>query len=161
MLRIRRMEETDIGEAADVHASAFPRQTCSLKWITCCLRALPKTQSFVADLDGRIVGLALWTERSGFRRDAVIELEQIAVHPDHQGRGIGTALIVESLPSVESSIIERGARIKHILVNTRTDNAAQRLYAKLLGAEVEAVIPSLFSGDEVYMIARDFKGVRS
>jgi len=161
MPTVRRMKESDLAAAAAVHAAAFPRQGHSLKWLECSLGAFPKTQCFVAEREGRIVGVALWTEKSGFRAEAVLELEQIAVQPEEQGKGIGTALIVESLPAVESTIKGRGARLKHILVNTRTDNHAQRLYARLLGAKVEAVIPCLFSGDEAYMVARDFQGVRA
>jgi hypothetical protein len=33
-------------------------------------------------------------------------------------------------------------------------NAAQRLYHKALGAEVAATVSSLYSGDEVFMLAR-------
>jgi ribosomal protein S18 acetylase RimI-like enzyme len=40
------------------------------------------------------------------------------------------------------------------LVSTRTDNQAQKLYRKVLGAEVEATIKNLYSADEVYMVAR-------
>ncbi len=35
------------------------------------------------------------------------------------------------------------------------DNYAQQIYQKLLGAEVEMTIKSLYSADEVFMIARN------
>ena len=41
------------------------------------------------------------------------------------------------------------------MVTTRADNAAQRLYKRVLGAEVEATITNLYSADEVIMIARN------
>ena len=44
--------------------------------------------------------------------------------------------------------------LKAVVVTTRADNAAQKLYRKTLGAEVEATIASLYSGDEVLMVAR-------
>ena len=37
---------------------------------------------------------------------------------------------------------------------TRSDNGAQKLYRTALGAEVVATISSLYSGDEVLMVAR-------
>jgi ribosomal protein S18 acetylase RimI-like enzyme len=82
-------------------------------------------------------------------------LEQIAVAPSEQRQGIGEALIRQSLPDVAVQLAERGATLNAVLVSTRTDNQAQRLYRKALGAEVEATIPSLYSADEVIMVARD------
>jgi ribosomal protein S18 acetylase RimI-like enzyme len=110
---------------------------------------------FVATEDNRICGYVLWAEKSGFRDEVVLELEQIGVLPNHQGRGIGKALILNSLPRVANQLSERGARLKAVVVTTRTDNGAQGLYRKTLGAQVEAVIPNLYSADEVIMIARN------
>jgi hypothetical protein len=56
---------------------------------------------------------------------------------------------------VATAITDRGAAIQHIVVTTRADNSAQRLYRNALGAEIEATIPRLYSADEVFMIARD------
>jgi ribosomal protein S18 acetylase RimI-like enzyme len=110
---------------------------------------------YVAELAQRPCGFVLWTEKSGLRAEVVLELEQIAVDAQLQKQGIGTALILESLPQVASELASRGARLKHVLISTRADNAAQRLYRKTLGAEVEATLQSLYSADEVVMIARD------
>jgi len=89
------------------------------------------------------------------RKEAIVELEQIAVLPAFHGKGIGTALIQRSLPVVAAQIAERGARIKHLLVNTRADNHAQQLYKKTMGAVPAATISGMFPVDEVYMIAKD------
>jgi len=112
-------------------------------------------QYFVA-LDGSdIVGYIHWTQKSGFRPEVVLELEQIAVLPGVQGRGIGRALIGESLPLVKDQLGTRGATLKHIMVTTRADNYAQELYRQALGVEVECTIRDLYSADEVIMIARN------
>jgi ribosomal protein S18 acetylase RimI-like enzyme len=50
---------------------------------------------------------------------------------------------------------ERGAHLKAIIVTTRADNNAQRLYRDALGVEVECTIKELYSADEVIMIARN------
>lgn len=152
---VRRMKEEDIVRAAEVHAAAFPRQTHSKEWLECVSRSFPKSQCFVAEREGEIVGIIFWTEKSGFRKEAFVELEQIAVHPDFQRQGIGTQLIQKSLPVVARKISERGAQLKNILVNTRSDNEAQELYKKTLGAQPVAVVSGIFTADEVYMVARD------
>jgi ribosomal protein S18 acetylase RimI-like enzyme len=99
-----------------------------------------------------------WIQKSGFRKEVVLELEQLAVRPDSQGQGVSTALIQESLGQVARMLKGGGACIKNIVVTTRTDNHAQRLYRKVLGAAPEAVIKDLYSADEVIMVARNTGG---
>lgn len=89
-----------------------------------------------------------------FRENSVLELEQIAVHPDDQGEGIGTEL-TEELPSVvKDRLAERGSEIQTIIGGTRTDNEAQRLYKKTLNAEPAAIIEDYASGNELFVVSR-------
>ncbi len=152
---IRPMLSEDIVAVAAVHQAAFARQTYSQDWISCNFAAYPRMQFFVAEVAGHIKGFIHWTQKSGFRPEVILELEQIAVHPDAHGQGIGSTLIRDSLPLIKAQFAERGATLKHIIVTTRADNAAQRIYQKELGAEIEAVITNLYSADEVFMIARN------
>lgn len=153
-LLIRPLMESDISGAAEVHAKAFPRQRHSRSWIECNARAYPRMRYFVAVRNHQIVGFVLWSEKSGFREEVVLELEQIAVLPAYQGKGVGKALILDSLPKVAGVLSQRNACLKAVVVTTRADNSAQGLYRKMLGAQIEAVIPSLYSADEVVMVAR-------
>ncbi len=149
------MAEGDLPAVAVIHSAAFPRQLHSLEWMTCNLAAYPRIQCFVAVERGSILGFIQWTQKSGFRESVVIELEQIAVSPIYRSIGIGANLIVKSLPIVQSQLVERGATIKTIMVTTRSDNSAQKLYQETLGVEVEATISNLYSANEVLMVARD------
>ena len=155
MISIRFMSRDDLTPTSKVHAEAFVRQRKSLEWLECNLSAFPRFMCFVAEVDDSIVGYITWSQKSGFRPQAVLELEQIAVLPAFQGGGIGEMLIRESLPFVQAQLCEQESTLKHIVVTTRADNKARRLYEKALGAEVEATIRNLFSADEVFMIARD------
>jgi ribosomal protein S18 acetylase RimI-like enzyme len=103
----------------------------------------------------RLRGFIPWTEKSGFRDDVVLELEQIAVAAPYRKRGIGEAFIAQSLPDVVEQLAGRSATIRAVVVSTRAGNDAQRLYRKTLGAEIEASVPSLHSADEVLMVARN------
>ncbi len=154
-MNLRQMTAHDIHPVAEVHKAAFIRQTMSQDWIQCNFNAYPRMQLFVAEEDDAIVGYIHWTQRSGFRTNVVLELEQLAVHPGFQGRGIGRQLISESLPLVRAQLADRGATLKHIIVTTRADNYAQKLYQKTLGVETEATIMDLYSTDEVFMIRRN------
>jgi len=149
------MEESHLVVASGVHKAAFPRQEKSLEWLRCTLKAFPRTLCYVKEIETQIVGYIIWGQKSGFRKEVVLELEQIAVHPDYQGKGYGKELIENSLVQVKSHLDNQEAKLKHILVSTREDNDAQQLYRKVLGAEVEACIENLFSANEVYMVARN------
>lgn len=152
---VRAMAAEDIEQVSLIHNRVFVRQGRSREWVECNFRAFPRMRYFVAQNEGRLEGYIHWTERSGFRERVVLELEQLGVTPERQGQGIGRRLIVESLPVVAQALVARGAALGHVVVTTRADNAAQRLYRNVLGAEIEATIPRLYSADEVFMIARD------
>lgn len=154
---VRAAAKTDIPAMAAVHAAAFPRQLDSLAWIECNFKAYPRIAYFVAEKDGELIGFIEWIQKSGFRKEAVLELEQLAVQPSFQGQGIGTALITESILHMGRLLKKRNARIKSIMVTTRTDNQAQGLYRKVLRAEPQAVIRDLYSADEVILLARDIR----
>jgi len=83
----------------------------------------------VAELDGVVVGYQFsnLTEDRGY-------LARVAVHPDHQGRGIGVRLMAEAIDFFKGE----GARV--ITLNSQEDNqASQRLYRwfgfRLMGEE--------------------------
>ena len=152
---IRLMAEKDLPHAALVHQSAFVRQNHSQTWLKCNLNAFPRYLIYVAEIKNEIVGYIIWMQKSGFRPEAVLELEQLAVAPEVQGQGIGRKLIVDSLPFVKQQLAQQQSVLKHVLVTTRADNHAQKLYRSTLGAEVETTISDLYSADEVLMIARN------
>lgn len=152
---IRSMQSNDNLKMAKIHKEIFSRQFFSEEWISCNFAAFPRIRYFVAEQEGELIGYVQWTEKSGFRTEVILELEQIAVLSSFQRKGVGTKLITQSLAYVKHELILRGATIKYILVTTRNDNEAQKLYEKSLNAVIEATIPDLFSGDEILMIARN------
>lgn len=118
---IRQMLESDLAQAAEVHREAFVRQGLSYEWLECNLNAFPRMLCYIAARDGECVGYIIWTQKSGFRPEVVLELEQIAINPVFQQQGIGRRLIAESLPDVREQLQRRGATLKHIIVTTRAD----------------------------------------
>ncbi len=123
-------------------------------WVEYNFNAFPRMQYFVITIDERVVGYILWTEHGGLREEAVWELEQIAIDKNQQGQGLGLQLIKESLSMLIEYLQNRRSTLKLIMVTTGTENKAQRLYQKSLGAVVEATVKNLYRGDEVIMIAR-------
>ena len=154
-LEVRIADENDLDELANVHQSAFLRQKQSKEWLACTIKAYPRNLCFIVKKNDKVCGYIVWAQKSGFRPKAVLELEQIAIHPNYQSMGIGQNLIRKSFEQVKQLLLAEGSKVKHILVSTRADNYAQDIYRKVLGAEVEATISNLFSADEVYMVARN------
>jgi ribosomal protein S18 acetylase RimI-like enzyme len=151
------MKDSDSNGVARIYLQCFrgmKKLKSVKKWITLRHKSFPVSQYFVAVLHDKIVGYIQWVELGGFRKEAVIELEQVAVSPDHQGKGIGNRLVTESLKEVSLHIRKRGSSIKLAKVTTGTSNEAQKLYGKALNARKVAIIPDFFRSDEVVMIAR-------
>ena len=123
-------------------------------WVLCRIKAMPQVMCYGAWRGDELLGYIVWEEHGGFRKEAVLELEQIAVSARYRGQGIGAQLIVDSLGSMKAQLKERGAALKLIYLSTGTKNEAQRLYKKVLGAETVTVIPNLYRSDETVMIAR-------
>lgn len=152
---VRPMHLSDLDAAAAVHAAAFVRQQDSRLWLQCCLNASPRSLCYIAEQDGKCIGYLIWMQKSGFRPEVVLELEQIAIDPKRQNCGHARQLIRDSLQDVRQQLQARHSRLKHVIVTTRADNHAQQLYASELGASIEARLENLYSADEVIMVARD------
>jgi putative acetyltransferase len=98
-LTIRAETREDYAQVADVTTSAFgeEREARMVEAIRDSDGYVPDL-SLVAELDGRIVGHVLlsYVGLAGNSR-RLLELGPISVAPEHQGSGIGTALIREAL----------------------------------------------------------------
>ena len=154
-MEVKIASEDNLDEISDVHQNVFHRQTRSREWLACTIKAFPRNLCFVVRKNSKICGYIIWAQKSDFRPQVVLELEQIAIHTNYQNMGIGQTLIKNSLEQVKQLLLVEGSKVKHIIVTTRADNYAQNIYRKVLGTEVEATINNLFSADEVYMIARN------
>jgi ribosomal protein S18 acetylase RimI-like enzyme len=156
-MEIKKLEESELNRLAEIALENFKgheNYENALKWVECNFNSYPRMQYFIAKEDNEILGYILWMEKGGFRKNSVWELEQIAVRKIHQGKGIGKELIKKTLEEIKKYLEQRGAKLKLIEVTTGTENEAQHIYRKYLGAEIEAVIKDFFRGDEVIMIKR-------
>jgi ribosomal protein S18 acetylase RimI-like enzyme len=90
----------------------------------------------VAEEDGRVVGVIMggWDGRRGW-------LHHLAVAPDYQDRGIGTALLAQ----VEERLRAKGCLKVNLLVH-RDNEGARRLYKRL---GYEEMAPFVAMGKEL------------
>ena len=151
---VRKASIRDSTSIAAIHHEAFARQQHSEQWVASTLAAEPRFYCFVVEVGTEMVGYIFWAQKSGFRPEAVLELDQVAVQKRYQGVGYAEKLIRESMGLVEQQLAETGQKIKAVLVSTRADNLAQRLYTKVLGVKTVAQIDDLYSAAEVIMISK-------
>ena len=155
---VRPAREADLAGIAAVGAEAFSGLrpiSEARRWVEACWRAGPRMQYWVAVSEDTVVGYILWLEKGGFRKEAVLELEQVAVRAADRGRGVGEVLIRTSIAALRQGLRSRGARLKLIEVTTGSEQGALGFYARVLGTEVAARIPDFFRGDEYILIARE------
>jgi predicted N-acetyltransferase YhbS len=100
-MNVRPLDPADLTAVAHVHADCFARQRESLAWVMSTSNAYPRFRYFIAESDGSIVGYIVWGEKSGFRDEVVLELEQLAVQSAFRSQGIGRALIRVALLNVQ------------------------------------------------------------
>ena len=83
-------------------------------------RAAGSPHFFVAEIEGKVIGYV-----EGETRLPTAHLNRIAVHPAHQGRGVGRTLLSSTLRTFWRTGAER------ITLNTQADNTySQRLYRR-------------------------------
>ncbi len=95
----------------------------------------------VAELGGQVVGY-LFSSLQG----ETGHLSRVAVHPDHQGCGIGTRLVAEAIEFF------RAGEVKAITLNTQKDNAASQCLYRRFGFRPV--------GEEALVLERGLRGER-
>ena len=113
--------------ASDAMGTRQPLATETRERIVPGLREHPTTLVLLAVLDGRIVGIAVcFFGFSTFRARPLLNVHDLAVLPEHRGRGIGRLLLDE----VEKRARQRGCC--KLTLEVRTDNGrALGLYERV------------------------------
>ena len=147
----------DIVLISQENFSGMRNKIDAVRWFCSNLAARPRMKYYISRYDISVAGYILWVEHGGFRQEAYIELEQIAVKKELQGKGVGSILIQSSFQDLKKSIESNSRKLKTVKITTGKNNTkAQQLYSKTLGAEIENVVKSPYrEGDvEVEMFVR-------
>ena len=120
-------------------------------WIEASFTSYPRGVYYVIESDGVISGYILWCVKNGFRNSTIIELEQIGVHPNHSGKGLGRKLIETSVTEFKKHVKVLGYGVGAIVVTTSEGNYAEHLYKSTLGVTKSAVISGYGTGNEVIL----------
>ena len=114
-LRLRRSTPDDVGPIRSLTAAAFasashsappvddtddPGEAALVVWLLDDPTAIPQL-SLVAEEDGRLVGHVIGS-RGRIDEAPAIGVGPVSVHPDHQGRGVGSALMYAVLGAAQA-----------------------------------------------------------
>lgn len=157
MLTIQQAKKENLKKIALINLTCFHGSSNlkeSQRWILCNFRAYPRFQYFVIKEKNKIVGYILWYFKGGWRKESVLELEQIAISPSFQNQGLGTHLIKKSLSQIIKNLKKKRKKLKTVLVTTGSKQKAKKIYEKALQAKPVAKIRKLFRGDETILIKR-------
>lgn len=113
MLHIREEREDERPVVRAIVTSAFG-QAAEANLVDALRRPDPEVISLVAELDGTVVGHILFSPVAldpAIGATRIASLAPLAVHPEHQNRGIGQALVAEGLKRCE----ERGYHVVVVL----------------------------------------------
>lgn len=85
-------------------------------------RRLERTSIFVAIEENKIVGFANYSQ---VKNEEAVELLAVYLYPEHQGKGIGTALLREGINHLEG--------VNEIYVNVERDNKIGKTFYEAKG----------------------------
>lgn len=139
----------------DVNVNTLPENYTNYFYET-LLAELPEA-FLVAEISGKCVGYIMCTMEYGFSNFKKLgfvkkgHVVSIAVLEDHQGRGIGTALITEALFGIKSK------KCDELYLEVRCSNEiAVKLYEKL-GFVVKNMLKTYYKdGEDAYLMAIEF-----
>ncbi|MED0673985.1 GNAT family N-acetyltransferase [Aneurinibacillus aneurinilyticus] len=145
---IRKMQKEDIQQVQQVSKASwnyayegiipFEIQESFLKFAyndEMMQRRLENSFIWIAEVDEKIVGFANF---SPVKEDGETELTAIYLNPEHQGKGIGTALLNEGIINLEDA--------KEIFINVEKDNSIGTTFYKAKGFKVVSEFDDDFNG---------------
>jgi len=135
---IRRATSQDIEAIAAINRLSFSGnkpQGKAEQWVSSHFNQGDQYHYFVLEENEKIGGYISWELRGGFAREIpVIELEQLAVHPDFRGQGVGTKLVDQTFESMKQWVHTQQPEAKEmkVFVWTKKDNEkAKAIYLNI------------------------------
>jgi ribosomal protein S18 acetylase RimI-like enzyme len=108
----------------------------------------------IAVHEGRVIGLVTWTMH-GLPKHGLLELDRIAVLPDHQGKGVAQKLFKAMEDDAQEFYSNHGAKIRKVYLLTHATNERAHSFYTKLGMEKESVLPShYYAGVDEFVFSK-------
>ncbi|KRL61348.1 GNAT family N-acetyltransferase [Latilactobacillus fuchuensis] len=130
-MHIRNFEPTDIKSAAELYVKTFQQapwsednQVADIERHFQRLLSMNTAQSWVLEVDHKIVGIALGFVRSWYRGEEY-QLDTLCIDPEKQGQGYGKALI----QALQAELVAND--VHAMILDTDRGMPAEKFYQKL------------------------------
>lgn len=150
-MNTRKAEITDIDDISKIYSICFPNELNHKLWIESSFKSYPRGVYYVIECEGVISGYILWCVKNGFRKSTIVELEQVAVNPQDNGKGIGRKLIDQSFELFKGHVLNFGHTVGAVMVTTSEGNYAENLYKSTLDVTRAALLEGYGSGNEIIL----------
>src|SRR5690625_4485980 len=145
---VRHMQEKDIQQVQQVAQTSWHDTYADIISIGACdiflqvaynvyfmQNRMENSFFYVAEVEGEIVGFANFTPVT---EEGKTELAAIYLYPEHQGKGIGTALLDEGLYHIKD--------VKEVMIDVEKENEKGNTFYKAKGFEVVDEFEENFAG---------------
>lgn len=129
-MRIRPMTQNDLPACADILCSVYNNDLWQCRWNGAAALeylsdffSMAKFVGYAAEEDGEIIG-GLFAHEKVWWNNSEVFIEEMFVHPEHQGKGVGSAL----LKAAESYVRQRG--LAGLTLSTNRYAPAPHFYRK-------------------------------
>jgi ribosomal-protein-alanine N-acetyltransferase len=152
---IRHCEQRDLVSVIEINMIALPEHY-SEYFFESILRELPEA-FIIAEINGKTVGYIMCKIEFGFsnfRKLGFVKkghVVSVAVLPEHRGKGLGKALMLEGINGVMNR------KSDEIYLEVRTSNeSAIKMYQKL-GFQIKSKLRTYYrDGEDAYLMALEF-----
>jgi ribosomal-protein-alanine N-acetyltransferase len=152
---IRHCDERDLASVIEINMIALPEHYSDY-FFESILRELPEA-FIIAEVNGRIVGYIMCKIEFGFsnfRKLGFVKkghVVSVAVLPEHRGKGLGKALMLEGINGVMNR------KSDEIYLEVRSSNeSAIKMYQKL-GFQIKSKLRAYYrDGEDAYLMALEF-----
>jgi [ribosomal protein S18]-alanine N-acetyltransferase len=153
---IRHCEERDLASVIEINMIALPEHYSDY-FFESILRELPEA-FIISEINDRIVGYIMCKIEFGFsnfRKLGFVKkghVVSVAVLPEHRGKGLGKALMLEGINGVMSR------KSDEIYLEVRRSNeSAIKMYQKL-GFQIKSRLRTYYrDGEDAYLMALEFR----
>jgi len=150
MVEYRKAEEKDAEKIAEIYTANYNIKTVE-EAKTVFLEELSRYNYFIAEEDGKIVGISLW-KAHGLPKHQVAEIGRVAVVAGKEGTGLATEVFGHLVQEADKFYKSHGTKLRKIYVYVHSSNKKAQTFYSGVGLIKEAELKDhYYEGEDEYV----------